>query len=132
MISVNTFLALCLFYNFFVTHGRLVKCFAIASLMVLSSASVAFAQCNDKGWCKIGCGEQSGACYSVKLLNSNYPIRKVKFKSSQIKEKSTLEFDCQSMSRFRFVNEDGSSTPWEEAIPGNILEATILKSCSSM
>ncbi|WP_413442548.1 hypothetical protein [Synechococcus sp. MIT S1220] len=95
-----------------------------ASLLVLSSASVALAQCRN-GWCKAGCN-QKGECYFFKPISKNYPY--VTYWQTGPYGKFKVEGDCQQ-SKMRYINDDGSKDRWLPASPGTILEGTIEKLC---
>jgi hypothetical protein len=63
----------------------------IASLLVLSSASVALAQCRN-GWCKATCSND-GQCNYVKVLSRNYPY--VVFLDNDPEALFKAQGDCQ-------------------------------------
>ena len=100
------------------------KSLFFASLLVLSSASVALAQCRN-GWCRTGC-ITNGDCRYVKLVNKGYPIRRVRYNSNRI---WTKDVDCQQY-RWRLVNDDGTLDPWMDAMPGSLGEAMIETACN--
>ena len=100
-----------------------------ASLLVLSSASVALAQCSWNGWCKAGCGKD-GFCEYVKVLSRDGPI--VIFLNANSDGEYKFAGDCQQY-KTRFLEIEGVTftSDWEQMMPGTMGERAIQTACES-
>ena len=102
------------------------KSLVFASLLVLSSASVALAECQD-GWCVGGCGEED--CDFVQVLSKNYPY--VIYMQDSQNAMFKRQVDCQRY-RSRTIEVDGDAYDgeWVQAIPGSVGEQTLSTVCN--
>ena len=73
------------------------------------------------GWYKSGCGN-NGECTYVKNIGGKWPY--IQYKSNSPYGMFTKEADCHQPSS-RFINSDGSVTPWEDVMPGSMGEREI-------
>ena len=97
-----------------------------ASLLVLSSASVALAQCRNV-WCRAACNN-NGECTYVKVLSRNYPY--VIFLDNRSNGLFKVQADCQQYKQ-KTLEVDGVKIDfkWEQAMPGSIGEAVVETAC---
>ena len=95
-----------------------------ASLLVISSASVAFAQCKN-GWCKVECFSD-GTCDYVKVLSRNYPYVIYLTKTHDGGMFKTRGHCQQNKWKFLAVDNKPWIDEWRQVMPGsnseNILE----------
>ena len=99
----------------------------IASLLVLSSASVALAQCRN-GWCQAAC-DNDGRCDYVKVLSRNYP--NVIFLTNTPNGLFKSRGNCKEYTR-RYLEINGKpfDDMWKKMMPGSIGEAVLKTACN--
>ena len=95
----------------------------LVGLAVIASSFIAVnpAEAQSKsGWTLVGCN--GDRCFYVKNIGGKWPYIQYKFNSPY--GMFTKEADCHQPSS-RFINSDGSVTPWEDVMPGSMGEREI-------
>lgn len=96
-----------------------------SSLLVLSSASVALAQCRN-GWCQAACTD-NGKCYYIKVTSIEHPFVTYLEKGPRFEWK--IQADCQQY-KTRYLNPDGTKDPWIQQMPGSVGEGIVETACN--